>query len=218
MLDFSKYNMISEIEDNELYCYQHFLMDDYLRNKDISSILNISILLTHPLIGDYYESVRILKSAFDESKSIKIAILGAYLMNEWIFDESNYFIGYLAEYINTLKDNKLKSIIFYLIGLDDVKHDYRNKARESFDKSIEFGPEYVCNYLQKASFSNLQERENLLAIAKNNVVKIFTESECSKISLCEYCDFDNYINEYILGITLTEALYNFYFGDSYYEC
>ena len=215
------FHMISFDENKELYRYQRQLVTNYIDTNDENIILQIAILLTLPPVADYLEAIKLLKRVSLSTNNISAFILGAYFMSEYISDEENYFITILVDSLESIKNNKDKSIAYYLIGKDLKK---KNRGEESliwFEKSIEYGPEYVNNYLELSELSSYKDKQQLIDTAKANVRCVLSEKAASEMTVEEICSFDNFVDEFILGIKLTEPVYESYFcsaGEGDCEC
>lgn len=205
------FNMISFNESKDLYLYQQHLIKNYIDTNDENIILQIAILLSLPPIADYPETIKILKKLSLSTDNLSAFILGAYFMSEYMFDEENCFVSALSGYLESIESNKDKSIACYLIGKDLKKKNHKEESLSWFKKSIEYGPEYVNNYLELSELLSSQDRQKLIDIAKSNVKCVLSKKEISKMTIEELCSFDNFVDEFILGIRLTEPVYEAYF-------
>ncbi len=205
------FNMISFNESKDLYLYQQHLIKNYIDTNDENIILQIAILLSLPPIADYPETIKILKKLSLSTDNLNAFILGAYFMNEYMFDEENCFVSALSGSLESIESNKDKSIACYLIGKDLKKKNHKEESLSWFKKSIEYGPEYVNNYLELSELLSSQDRQKLIDIAKSNVKCVLSKKEISKMTIEELCSFDNFVDEFILGIRLTEPVYEAYF-------
>ena len=208
------FSLISSNESKNLYLYQQRLIKNYIDTNDENIILQIAILLSLPPIADYLETIKILKKLSLRTDNLNVFILGAYFMSEYIFGEENYFVSKLSGSLKSIENNKDKSIAYYLIGKDLKKKNHKEESLIWFKKSIEYGPEYVNNYLELSELLSLQDKEKFIDIAKSNVKCVLSEKEISKMTIKDFCSFDNFVDEFILGVKLTEPVYESYF----YKC
>lgn len=208
------FNMISFNESKNLYLYQQHLIKNYIDTNDEIIILQIAILLSLPPIADHLETIKILKKLSLSTNNLNVFILGAYFMSEYIFDEENYFVTTLSGSLESIENNKDKSIAYYLIGKDLKKKNHKEESLIWFKKSIEYGPEYVNNYLELSELLSSKDKQKFIDIAKSNVKCVLSEKAVSKMTIEEICSFDNFVDEFILGIKLTEPVYKSYF----YKC
>lgn len=210
-MDISKFNLITESECSRLYYQQKKLINEFYETKDYTYLVRIAILLTLSPICDYLECIKILKELCKRYYDINVYIIGAYIMNEWFIGEDNYFIEVLKEHLIKTNDTETLAIIYYLIGKSFEKNNSNIIAKKYYEKSIEFSPALVNNYVALSKLVETNEKNKLLEIAKKNVVKIITEYEIDNISLDELCNERMFIQEYIMGINITECVFNVVF-------
>lgn len=208
------FNMISFDESKNLYLYQQHLIKNYVDTNDENIILQIAILLSLPPIADYPEAIKILKKLSLSTGNLNVLILGAYFMSEYVFDEENCFVSALLGSLEGIENSKDKSIACYLIGKDLKKKNHKEESLIWFKRSIEYGSEYVNNYLELAELLPPQDRQKFVDIAKSNVKCVLSEKAITKMTIEDFCSFDNFVDEFILGVKLTEPVYESYF----YKC
>lgn len=210
---FSGFNLISIKEDKNMYLHQQNLIKKYMDTNDENLIIEIAILISLPPVADHIEAINILKKLSLNTNNINVYFLGSYLMNEYVFDEDNCFLVFLFDSLNRLTSEKNKSIACYLIGKHFKKVKEKEKAIFYFKKSIEYNSECVNSYLELSELLWFQCGQKYKDIAKSNVKYILSEKRLSNMPLEYFTSFDNFVEEYILGITLTESVYSFHFDN-----
>lgn len=209
---FDGFNLISINENKSMYLHQQNLIEKYLNTNDENIIIQIAILISLSPIADYIEAINILKKLSLVTDNINVYILGSYLIDEYVFDEENYFLDFLINSLNCAISKKNKGIVYYLIGKHLKKVSQKEKAVYYFKKSIECDSKCVNSCLELSRL--LPECEQKYSdMAKSNVECILSKNFLSKQTLEYFTSFDNFVEEFILGIKLPEPIYEIYFGN-----
>lgn len=207
------FNLILFEENKNMYFYQQNLIKKYIDSKDVNIIIQIAVLISTSPVADYIEAINILKKLSLVTNNINVCILGSYLMNEYVFDEENYFITMLDKFLNSSISQNNKSIVYYLLGKHFKKISQIEKSIYCFKKSIEYNSKSVNNWLELSELLP-QYKKDYYNIAKSNVKYVLSDNDLSEKTLDYFTSFDNFVEEYILGVRLTEPIYNFYFVEN----
>ena len=187
--------------ENELKRKSNNSSEDLLRN--------ILFEMQYP-IEDYYLAIKLLKENYPRYKDLRFAILGSYLSSTWIAD--NTFLDSLDDHLNDA-DDQGKSIIYYLHAYDMYTKCNRKFSEEYLSylrKSVSYSKRFVNNYVRLSEVSGRKEARALIERAISNVETVWTEEELKKASniLSSYVlSYDSFIDEFILGVNMTESNY-----------
>jgi hypothetical protein len=218
MFNISEFELIKLNENKELYNYQCNLINRRYKMDLTDFVLELALLQTMIPIADYYVAIGILKSYYQKNNDVRIGILGAFLSSVWESFKKNDFLPVLESSLSKLNDYQQKSIIYYLLAYDMIKHS-EIKTKESIyanllTKSINLSKEFVYNYYYLAQISDKLTAKKLMLKAFTQIKKIYNESDCKKIELNKLVTYDFFLKEAILGIEPSisnfETLIEFY--------
>ncbi len=160
-------------------------------------------------IEDYFLVIDLLKEEYSKKEDIRIAILVSYLSSTWLGFQENEFLIYLDKHL-VEADEQNKAIIYYLMAYDiyircDTKYpsEYSTYLRESVAHSKRF----VNNYIRLSEVTNRKEARKLLDQAISNVENIWDEEKLTDISADSIPTYDDFINEFILGVDISKSEY-----------
>ena len=160
-------------------------------------------------IEDYFLVIDLLKEEYSKKEDIRIAILVSYLSSTWLGFQENEFLIYLDKHL-VEADDQNKAIIYYLMAYDiyircDTKYpsEYSTYLRESVAHSKRF----VNNYIRLSEVTNRKEARKLLDQAISNVENIWDEEKLTDISADSIPTYDDFINEFILGVDISKSEY-----------
>lgn len=161
-------------------------------------------------IEDYYLVIELLENKYSDIQDVRLAIIGAYLSSTWLSFKKNIFLDKL----NALKQNcseKDKAIIYYLFAYDMyMKGNYIDSLEyvSFLKKSIEYSKRFVYSYLRLAEVSDKKKSQILVEEAIGNVEKVWNESDLIKLPENYVQTYENFINEFILGVDISKAEYD----------
>lgn len=156
-------------------------------------------------IEDYFYAVELLTENYFKYKDIRIAILGSYLSSTWLFFKENIFLELLDKHLMET-DEQNKAIIYYLHAYDiyiKCETKYPKKYSQYLQKSISYSKRFVYNYIRLAEITNRKESHKLLEQAISNIEKVWTEEELKNLPENFFLDYNNFINEFILGVDIS---------------
>ena len=160
-------------------------------------------------IEDYFLVIDLLKEEYSKKADIRIAILVSYLSSTWLGFQENEFLFFLDKHL-VEADEQNKAIIYYLMAYDiyircDTKYpsEYSTYLRESVAHSKRF----VNNYIRLSEVTNRKEARKLLDQAISNVENIWDEEKLTDISADSIPTYDDFINEFILGVDISKSEY-----------
>ena len=160
-------------------------------------------------IEDYFLVIDLLKEEYSKKADIRIAILVSYLSSTWLGFQENEFLIFLDKHL-VEADEQNKAIIYYLMAYDiyircDTKYpsEYSTYLRESVAHSKRF----VNNYIRLSEVTNRKEARKLLDQAISNVENIWDEEKLTDISADSIPTYDDFINEFILGVDISKSEY-----------
>ena len=161
-------------------------------------------------IEDYFLAIDLLTENYFKSRDIRLAILGAYLSSTWLSFKENSFLKLLDEHLAEA-DNQNKAIICYLHAYDMyIKCDgkYPREYSDYLKKSIYYSKRFVYNYVRLSEVTDRGEARALLDRAISNVETVWSEEQLRKVSDASFLEYDNFVNEFILGIDISIFEYN----------
>lgn len=157
---------------------------------------------------NFERAVNLLENNLYKYDDIRLAILGSFLISKWFGSVENIFIKYLKEKCD-IQNYDVQSIIKYLLAFQIYMEDDLNninkykKMIEYLEESVNLSTKYVNNYLLLAEYSNKIEKRKLMSFAKNNVKEIWD----SKNDIIFENTFNSYINEHVLGVSMSDFRY-----------
>lgn len=156
-------------------------------------------------IEDYFLAIDLLTENYPKSKDIRMAILGSYLSSTWLNFKKNSFLEILDEHLLDA-DNQNKAIIYYLHAYDIyIKSDkkYPCEYSDYLRKSIYYSKRFVYNYVRLSEVTNKREALELINQAVSNVETVWSEEQLKKIPVDVFLNYDNFIDEFILGVDIS---------------
>ena len=199
---FDNIKLITNTENEELYCKQMQILEEYNKEQSIIDLIRFSLLYTLSPICDEKTAINILKS--QDSHDFRFLIIGAYLVAYSHYSNNNLFIDKLLdEYVNYSRFEK--SIVNYLIAL----HYYSNSVGIKDDivyylnKSISLCDDYVSNFYLRFVITKNHEDA---AKARRNIKRVLSGKEIESLTVDDLIDPQRYINEYILMNDLATSI------------
>ena len=160
-------------------------------------------------IEDYYLAIDLLTENYCKSRDIRLAILGAFLSSTWLNFKENGFLELLDEHLASA-DHQNKAIIYYLHAYDMYikcagKYPRKNlrKYSDYLKKSISYSKRFVYNYVRLSEVTNKRKARELLDQAISNVETVWSEEQLKKAPKAMFRGYDNFVNEFILGIDIS---------------
>jgi len=188
----------------------------WIQTKDIKALEEYVISETLSPICDYENAVNIIRDNYKNLINIRLLIIGADLSSSWIFHKKNEMLCMLNCMYEVLP-NVDKAIIDYLNAYDIAMRDKEYQENPYYEeyllKSVATDVVFVKNRIALARLyatrplMRIAARE-LLNQALTNVLEICTETEISTFEKKHFVDANRYINEFILGTTMSEYSYN----------
>lgn len=161
-------------------------------------------------IEDYDLAIKLLKNNYIKSKDVRVAILGAYLSSIWQNNKKNWFLSRLRDHL-IKTDSKTKAIIYYLLAYDIYVRcdgEYPEIYSDYLKKSICYSEHFVNNYIMLSETVNRNEAEKLLEKAISNVQTVRSDTEIKDIPYEWFLEYNNYINEFILGVDVSIYIFD----------
>ena len=124
------------------------------------------------------------------------------------FKENN-FLKLLDEQL-AIADNQNKAIIYYLHAYDMyIKYDgkYPQEYYRYLRESISYSKRFVYNYVRLSEVTDRREACLLLDQAISNVENVWNEEQAKMEPIDIFLKYDNYIDEFILGVDISEFEY-----------
>ena len=161
-------------------------------------------------IEDYPNIVNLIRANYHKQINGELLIIGAYLAIQWTEHYNE-----LLDILNMMRPcfpDKEKAIVHYLNAYKLYVRDenylsnpyYKMELRESIRYNIPF----VNNRFQLAECSAKEDAQRLFGEALKNVQEIFSEEAIMKLPLEHFLEPQSFINEFILGICMTEDRHN----------
>lgn len=160
-------------------------------------------------IEDYFLAIDLLTENYSKSRDVRLAVLGAYLSSTWLNFKENNFLKLLDEQL-AIADNQNKAIIYYLHAYDMyIKYDgkYPQEYYRYLRKSISYSKRFVYNYVRLSEVTDRREACLLLDQAISNVENVWNEEQAKMEPIDIFLKYDNYIDEFILGVDISEFEY-----------
>lgn len=193
--------------DNELLKMENDLK---LKSKEsVEDFLKYILFEMSPPIEDYYLVIELLEKNYSEICDIRLAIIGAYLSSTWLGFKENIFLQKLDDLKQHCSEQD-KAIIYYLHAYDIYLKNDRNFPPQYVSylkKSISYSKRFVYNYVRLSELSKGKEAQSLLKQAIANIEKVWSEKELHKISKDHIGTYDDFVNEYILGVDINRSEY-----------
>ncbi|WPS89837.1 hypothetical protein SMD22_13170 [Brevibacillus halotolerans] len=198
ILDLSPSHDIEQIES---------FIDSYLHlhPTDIDILIRGAVLVLSPPVADVYKSLDYLEKAV----TIDPTNHKAWFILSHIHETRLGGIDIrVIDHLSTLhpKEKETQSIIELIKGWYSCKIDDLNNYKIHLQKSIDLAPNFVFNRVELGKLlldlGYKTESKHQFKIALQNVVKIYTIEE----PIMDLTDYDEFINENIKGIYLTEVV------------
>jgi hypothetical protein len=173
-------------------------------SKSFTAIIKLSLLQTLPPVADYIAAINILKELQTVSVPFEYRIIGAQLASMWEFDTDNEFLQKLLS-CKTLNHEQL-SMVWYVHALEQQK--LGQDIKKSLYRSVQECCEHVNNYLLLSQQEHNLRKWGYLKLAKKNVKLVLATSELACKDVSFFIQPSLYIEEKIMGTTLSESLYN----------
>lgn len=179
-------------------------------NNSADDAMRFALLETIPPIADYSWAIAILKDSYSKYKDFRIAVLTTFLISTWENYRKNDFITELNSFLEGADDEQ-KAIIYYLNAYDIFMHreivNKRDEYIELLNKSVSLDTKFVYNYYRLAQVSNKRQAKRLIKKALLNIERVYSDSECEGLQLSDFVSYESFLNEEILGTTLTRVNY-----------
>lgn len=193
--------------DNELLKMENNLK--VKSNNSAEDLLEYILFEISPLIEDYYLVIELLEKNYSEIYDVRLAIVGAYLSSTWLGFKENIFLKKLDDLKEHCSEQD-KAIIYYLHAYDIYVKNDRNFPPQYVSylkKSIFYSKRFVYNYVRLSELSKGKEAQTLLKQAIANIEKVWSEEELHEITKDYIGSYDDFVNEYILGVDISQNEY-----------
>lgn len=194
--------------DNELLKKENDLK---LKSKEsVEDFLEYILFEMSPPIEDYYLVIELLEKNYSGICDVRLAIIGAYLSSTWLGFKENIFLQKLDDLKQHCSEQD-KAIIYYLHAYDIyVKSDRKFPPQyvSYLKKSISYSKRFVYNYIRLSEISKGKEAQSLLKQAIANIEKVWSEEDLHKISKDYVGTYNDFVNEYILGVDISQNEYD----------
>lgn len=206
MIDLSKFHLITPDDDAKLYKTQCEVLSNINGNPS-EALLQVAILLTLSPVCDYRESIKILNACCDDTGDIRFVIIGAWLSSEWESHKPNVFLEMLNEAIPMANEHD-KAVIYYLNAYDILK---REQGQESKDRCASLLSQSIRHQQDEKFFYNhyylarVSETDTAKMLLEKSMpyIHIVSDEECLKQKPSDLISYDSFIDEHILGISMT---------------
>lgn len=179
-------------------------------NNSADDAIRFALLETIPPIADYSWAIAILKDNYSKYKDFRMAVLTTFLISTWENYRKNDFITELNSFLEGADDEQ-KAIIYYLNAYDIFMHseivNKKDEYIELLNKSVDLNTKFVYNYYRLAQVSNKRQAKRLIKKALLNIARVYSDSECEGLQLSDFISYESFLNEKILGTTLTRVNY-----------
>ncbi len=187
------------------------LREEFLKRKDYSSLEKYVMSELLSPIEDYSNAVNIICGNLDLLKGLNLLFIATYLNSEYHLGHDD-LLGKLKSSLNDI-DDKDKSIIYFLEAYDIICNDknWRKNKRclECLSKSIELSSDFSFSrnrfYMAQCAKRSLAKEYAIQAL-KNVKIK-YDKDSLHGLSEDYWLSSQNYIDEFILGTSITEVLY-----------
>lgn len=165
-------------------------------------------------IEDYPHVIDLVLSNLDIIQDFRLVFIASYLHTGWKTGQNK-----LLEYLNGKVEkmtNYEKAIFWYLNAYDlgRRKNANINLRMEYLRKSISYSTNTFFAY-NRYDLSKLETGPNaqkLLDEARSNVIEIMTDSDAKERPIEYWLDIQRWLDEFILGISITEPVYDYLYG------
>lgn len=179
-------------------------------NNSADDAIRFALLETLPPIADYSWAIDILKDSYSKYKDFRMVVLITFLVSTWENYRENEFLTELNSFLEAA-DKEQKAIIFYLNAYDIFMHrgivNKKDEYVELLNKSVNLDTKFVYNYYRLAQVSNKRQAKRLIKKALLNIERVYSDSECEDLQLSDFVSYESFLNEEILGTTLTHSNY-----------
>lgn len=193
--------------DNELLKMENVLKNK--SNKSAEDLLEYILFEMSPLIEDYYLVIELLEDKYSEIYDVRLAIIGSYLSSTWLGFKENVFLKKLED-LKEYCSEQDKAIVCYLHAYDIYVKNDRNFPPQYVSylkKSISYSNRFVYNYVRLSEVSQGKKAQTLLKQAISNIEKVWSEDELHEIPKDYIGTYDDFVNEYILGVDISKNEY-----------
>ncbi len=162
-------------------------------------------------IEDYPNYIRLIRENYCRFISVPLLIIGAELIQGWTDDDNEMLV--ILNNMYSFLPQKEKAIICYLNATELIMRGHRypgdaeeqkKEIKKNLLKSIEYDVPFANNRIQLAKISDSNTARKLYREAADNIQETFTSCSAQKTPIEKFIDPDNYIREFILGITISE--------------
>ena len=169
-------------------------------------------------IEDYPNAISIIKKNQNLIEGLNLYYIAVYLSAEWEPESTTYYLKEFNGIIDRVED-KDKAIIYYLnayyISCSVENWQKCEKYRFNLLKSVEYSRniKFVNNWFDLANIVEEKEGQNYLKEAISNVEKVETKETLKNKTINYWLSSQRFIDEFILGTHLSEAVYIHKFGE-----
>ena len=182
-----------------------------LKSKNsVEDFLEYLLFEMSPPIEDYYLVIELLEENYSGINDVRLAIIGAYLVSTFLSFKDNIFLQKLYD-LKEMCSEQEKAIIYYLHAYDIyMKNDgkFSSNYVSFLQKSIMYSKRFVYNYIRLSEVYQMKEAKKLLEKAIENVENIWDENNLSNISEDRRLKYDDFVNEFILGVDISKNEYD----------
>lgn len=187
------------------------LKKEFEQNKNYDNLEKLFMSELLSPIQDYFSAIDLVKSHLDLIKKSELLFIAAYLSSE-NFIKNNFFIELLDKNFSKFNDDE-RAIILYLKAYDIICND-RNwnknkncfkylKDSRNYSKDIKFSN----NLFYLSNFYKGSKKLALLKEGLGNIVNVLDEKQIERLPDDYFFSVDNYINEFIKGIDISDEVY-----------
>lgn len=188
---------------DSVYAINERFAEEFKKNKSADTLTKYVMSELLCPIEDFPNAIKLIKENFFGLASLKLVVIGAYLSVRWADSWDRQLLDILNIMYNYLEP-EYKAIVSYINALN-VIFVSKKKCISYLEESISYNTVFIKNrILYMETVSNKKSQQFLSGIL-NNVIQVVTEDD--DISLDFLLEPQNYIDEYILGIRLSESDY-----------
>lgn len=201
---------VHKIMDVDIDMLNMKFKSEFEKNKDKLSFEKYVMSELLSPIEDFENAVKIIRNNYATVLDFNLLIIGAYLIIAWTNDD-NEILRLLNNIVNSTS-NRERAIIHYLNAYSSyyncLKCNQIDEVIFELKKSIIEDVPFVNNRYLLAQVSPVKEAKGYYAEAIENAQKVFSDEEIAELSTDYFLDPKVFIDEFILGTTMTMYRYN----------
>jgi tetratricopeptide (TPR) repeat protein len=200
-------NILSKNDDKALYGF--ILQQKTNHSNDVNFWLSLAVVIIQPPFGDEETGIFFIKKALSINHNNPIALIILAHVYEYQLGGINDMLLHQIKNLRTDSD-EINSMLKYVASWSYRESKKYNPDEEErlLKESILFCDKHVWNYEHLAKLYFKQKRyievNNLLRKALNNIEKVYSDDDDYDIT-----DIDEFINEAIKGVHLSESNFRF---------